>query len=106
MLRHLTDPITFRRLTHLGVGPGWRCLDVGAGDGTVARWLAGRVGLGGRVVATDINPRLLDGNGCPSLEIRRHDILEEGHYNLVHCRTLLMHLACSLRALVSTRPDG
>ena len=44
LLTELADPITTRRLTDLGVGPGWRCLDVGAGDGSVARWLAGRVG--------------------------------------------------------------
>src|SRR6516164_6049908 len=57
LLTQFTDPITTRRLTDLGVGPGWRCLDVAAGNGSVARWLAGRVGREGRVVATDLNPR-------------------------------------------------
>lgn len=27
------DDITLARLRALGAGPGWRCLDVGAGDG-------------------------------------------------------------------------
>ncbi|MEU8926268.1 hypothetical protein AB0D10_35960 [Kitasatospora sp. NPDC048545] len=31
------DAVTRARLTALGVGPGWRCLDVGAGTGTISR---------------------------------------------------------------------
>lgn len=37
------DPGTFAVLDDIGVGPGWRCADVGAGAGTVVEWLAGRV---------------------------------------------------------------
>jgi SAM-dependent methyltransferase len=103
LLTQIADPITTRRLTDLGVGPGWRCLDVGAGSGAAARWLAGRVGLAGRVVATDLNPRFLGWHGRPNLEVRRHNILEDdleaGHYDLVHCRALLMHLPDPVRAL-------
>src|SRR5262249_41196057 len=61
LLTEIADPITPRRLSDLGVGPGWRCLDVGAGDGSIARWLAARVGPEGRVVATDLEPRFLVG---------------------------------------------
>ena len=114
LLTRLADPITTRRLTDLGVGPGWRCLDVGAGDGSVARWLAGRVGPAGRVVATDLNPRFLVRHGLPNLEVRRHNILEDdleaAHYDLVHCRALLMHLPGPIRALRrlvnAVRPGG
>jgi SAM-dependent methyltransferase len=114
LLTQMADPITARRLSDLGVGPGWRCLDVGAGDGSMARWLADRVGPEGRVVATDINPRFLGGHGRPNLEVRRHDILEDdlepGHYDLVRCRFVLMHLPDSLRGLRrmadAVRPGG
>jgi SAM-dependent methyltransferase len=114
LLTQFADPITTRRLTNLGVGPGWRCLDVGAGDGSVARWLAERVGPEGCVVATDLNPRFLAEHELPNLEVRRHNILEddleEGHYDLVHCRAVLMHLAdpiWALRRLVdAVRPGG
>jgi SAM-dependent methyltransferase len=103
LLTRIADPITTRRLTDLGVGPGWRCLDVGAGDGSVALWLAERVGPGGRVTATDLNPRFLGRHGRPNLEVRRHNILEDdleaAHYDLVHCRALLMHLPDPTRAL-------
>jgi SAM-dependent methyltransferase len=114
LLTRLADPITTRRPTDLGVGPGWRCLDVGAGDGSVARWLAGRVGSAGHVVATDLNPRFLAGHGLPNLEVRRHNILEDElesvHYDLVHCRAVLMHLRDPIRALWrlvgAVRPGG
>jgi 2-polyprenyl-3-methyl-5-hydroxy-6-metoxy-1,4-benzoquinol methylase len=33
------------------VQPGWRCLEVGAGRGAMAVWLAERVGESGQVVA-------------------------------------------------------
>jgi ubiquinone/menaquinone biosynthesis C-methylase UbiE len=37
------------------VQPGWRCLEVGAGRGSMAVWLAQRVGPSGHVVATDVD---------------------------------------------------
>jgi hypothetical protein len=53
LLAQLADPLMTQRLSRLGVGPGWHCLEAGAGAGSVARWLASRVGPAGRVVATD-----------------------------------------------------
>src|SRR5438128_259334 len=96
-LRQMCDPVTMRRLEALDVAEGWRCLEVGAGDGSVACWLAARVGPQGRVVATDINPRFLHNLAVPNLEVRHHHIvnddLERAHYDLVHCRAVLGHLA-------------
>ena len=114
LLGQLMDPMTTGRLERLGVGRGWRCLEVGAGDGSVARWLARRVGPEGHVVATDIAPRFLAGPGLARVEVRRHDILcdflETGQYDLVHCRALLMHLREPERALArmvaALRPGG
>jgi SAM-dependent methyltransferase len=114
LLTDVADPITTRRLSDLGVGQGWRCLEVGAGDGSVARWLAGCVGPGGRVVATDVNPRFLIEHGLPNLEVRQHNILEDeleaAHYDLVHCRFVLQHLPDSVRGLRrlfdAVRPGG
>ncbi|MFY0542142.1 class I SAM-dependent methyltransferase [Nannocystis pusilla] len=90
------DAKTRRHLQDLGVGPGQRCLEVGAGAGGVARWLSGQVGPGGKVVATDIDPRFLADLKADNLEVRRHDIavdpLETDSYDLVHCRVLLIHM--------------
>jgi SAM-dependent methyltransferase len=91
----LLDPISRKHLELAGVRDGWRCLDVGAGAGSVARWLAEQVGPHGRVVAADIDLRFL--TDLPAeVEVLRHDILSddlpEGGFDLVHCRTLLEHL--------------
>lgn len=97
------DPITIRHLEAIGVGVGWRCAEVGAGAGSVARWLADRVGTLGSVVATDIDLRFL--KDLPAnVEVRRQDIskedLEPEIYDFVHCRVLLLHLAHPREALV------
>src|SRR5260370_470282 len=38
-LERIYDPASTRRLEALGVGPGWRCLEAGAGGGSVTRGL-------------------------------------------------------------------
>lgn len=86
---------TVRALEACGVGPGWRCLDVGAGTGVVAEWLADRVGPDGTVVATDVDTRWLDALRLANVETRRHDLVAEpldGPYDLVHARLLVEHL--------------
>jgi ubiquinone/menaquinone biosynthesis C-methylase UbiE len=94
-LSELFDQTTTRRLEQCGVGPGWRCLEVGAGGGSIATWIADRVGSSGAVLATDIEPRFLTALARPNLEVRRHDIavdaLPEGAFDLVHARLVLMH---------------
>lgn len=90
-LSEIYDPGTFRLLEQLGVAPSWACLDVGAGEGSVARWLAGRVTEPGRVLAVDLDPRFLEGSG--TVDVRQHDILtgppEAGAFDLVHARALV-----------------
>lgn len=97
------DPITRRHLAGRGVGDGWRCLEVGAGTGTVARWLSDEVGPKGRVLATDISLKLMEGLEAANLEIRRHDILTDllpdEEFDLIHCRLVLEHLPGRLEAL-------
>src|SRR5437899_2000281 len=91
------DPVTTSRLTFLGVGPGWRCLEVGAGAGSIAVWLARRVAPSGQVTASDIDTRFLDRlEPQPGLEVLRHDItgvgLPPATFDLVHARLVLQHL--------------
>jgi ubiquinone/menaquinone biosynthesis C-methylase UbiE len=96
LVEEIYDPATIRHLEMIRASEGWNCLEVGAGAGSVAQWLATRVGPTGKVVATDIDMRFLSQISIPNLEIRRHDIikddLETGQYDLVHCRLLLRHL--------------
>jgi ubiquinone/menaquinone biosynthesis C-methylase UbiE len=59
LLEQYLDPMTKRRMSALGIRQGWRCLEVGAGSGSVAVWLCDQIGPAGRVFATDINIQLL-----------------------------------------------
>jgi len=107
------DPSTLSRLEKLDISPGLRCLEVGAGRGSIAQWLSSRVGPQGRVVAADIDCRLLTGL-ADNVEVRnldiRHDDLEVSAYDFVHCRALLMHLPDPVAALrrmaAALRPGG
>lgn len=96
MLEAVCDPDTFRRLDGLGVRPGWRCLDLGAGGGSVARRLCDLVGASGSVVAVDLEPRFLLADPRPNMEILAHDLVADGipgeGYDLIHARCLLQHL--------------
>ncbi len=56
-LESVFDPVTRGHLTRLGLPPGARCLEVGAGSGSIARWMADEVGPAGRVLAVDLDPR-------------------------------------------------
>lgn len=92
----LYDGFSIDHLTRVGVGPGWSCLEVGAGSGTIARWMASQVGRQGRVLATDIDPRFLESLAGHGVEVRRHDIaadpLEERAFDVVHARAVLQHV--------------
>lgn len=112
-LEALHDPGTIRHLDALGVGDGWRCWDVGAGGGSIAAWLCGRVGSTGRVLATDLDTRFLDAIDASVLEVRRHDIvadpLPDGRFDLIHTRLLLTHLperAALVQRLASALAPG
>jgi len=90
------DPPTIKHLTAAGVSAGWRCLDVGAGGGSITRWLADRVGPTGNVLATDIEMDLLSALTVPNVTARRHDVrtdpLPDNEFDLVHTRFVLIHL--------------
>ena len=96
-LEAIADPATLAMFDRVGVGPGWRCLEVGAGAGSIARALAARVGESGHVVATDLDVEFLAPHAGSNLEVRRADVLADEHepamYDLVHTRHLLAHVA-------------
>jgi SAM-dependent methyltransferase len=112
LLETCRDPGSISRLEQLGVAAGWRCLEVGAGRGSIARWLADTVTASGCVVAVDIDPRFLadmpENVDVRQLDIREQEV-ESGEYDLVHCRALLMHMpdpAATLARMVSALQPG
>jgi SAM-dependent methyltransferase len=112
LLERRFDAGTIRRLGDLGVKSGWRCLEVGAGHGSIAHWLSEKVGADGSVVAGDIDTRFLtelpDNVDVRELDIRDLDLPAD--FDLVHCRALLMHLPdpadALARIVAALRPGG
>lgn len=110
----LLDATTMRRIQGLLPLLGATCADIGAGGGSIARWLAGQVGPGGLVVATDINIRQLP--EYPRLVVLEHDIAtgpvpaSGDGFDLVHARLVLNHLPERRMALhhmvQSLKPGG
>jgi SAM-dependent methyltransferase len=111
-MERLWDPGTRDLLERLGVGEGWRCLEVGAGGGSVSEWLADRVGPAGHVVAADVSLRFLEPIARDNLEPRELDILggglPEGEFDLVYSRLVAEHLgAPAVQAMaVCVKPGG
>src|SRR5882724_8873761 len=95
-LSAMYDPSTIQHLVNCGVGPGWHCLEVGGGSGSIASWMAARVGPTGHVLVTDLDPRFLEKLEASNLEVRRHNIvsdpLPEATFDLIHARLVLIHL--------------
>ncbi len=115
-LAHLAsnaDAATTEVLERVGIAPGWRCLEVGAGSGTISRWMAERVGPSGSVLSVDVDLRF-HGEAGPNLQVRRLDAtrepLGEAEFDLVHARALLQHLgsrdAVLDKMVAATRPGG
>lgn len=109
----LWDAGTAVQLDSLGVTEGWRCLEVGAGAGSVAELLADRVGESGHVVAADLDTRYLDPVERPNLEVLQHDVASDelpgGPYDLVHARLLIEHIPESgalERMIGALKPGG
>jgi SAM-dependent methyltransferase len=97
------DPVTTGRLRALGSGPGGRCLEVGAGTGTVVRWLLDESGAA-EVVALDRDTSALNALAGPRVRVVTADLTDEsldlGGFDLIHARFVLMHLP-ERRRLVS-----
>ncbi len=107
----LWDPGSRVLLDELGVGPGWRCLEVGAGGGSLVEWMASR---GAHVTAIDIDTRFIDSLAGDSIDVHRVDIRDEelphAEFELIHARLVLEHLSDRRnildRLVAALRPGG
>jgi SAM-dependent methyltransferase len=113
-LTALYDPGTLALCERIGVTSGWRCLDVGAGTGTLAESLAARVAPAGSVVAVDIDTRFLEPLASAHLTAVELDVTAErlpaDEFDLVHARLLLEHLpgrdAVLANMIEAAKPGG
>lgn len=113
LMSRMLDPQMFFRLEQVGVAAGWRCLEVGAGNGSVSAWLADRVGPTGEVVASDIDTRFLDRLARPNLAVRKIDVTRDplgDGYDLVCARAILHHIPERIdvlrRLAAAVKPGG
>jgi ubiquinone/menaquinone biosynthesis C-methylase UbiE len=116
LMEQLLDPLS-RRHRELAQ-PGWRCLEIGAGRGSMAVWLAKQVGKSGHVVATDIDLTYLKRLDVRNLEVRQHNILDDSldtlgpnSFDLVCSRLMLFWLVGKQEAVIQRmveclRPGG
>src|SRR5215211_6374412 len=74
LMSKILDPWTRGYLTGLGITEGWRCLELGGGNGSITEWLSATVGPSGTVTALDINPVLLELIPAQNLSVRRMDV--------------------------------
>jgi SAM-dependent methyltransferase len=107
----LWDPGSQALLDELGIGPGWNCLEVGAGGGSMVEWMASR---DAHVTAIDIDTRFIDHLASDAITVRRFDLREdelpEAEFDLIHSRLVLEHLADRRqileRLVAALRPGG
>lgn len=89
----LWDPGSQSLLAELGLGAGWRCLEVGAGGGSLVEWMASR---GAGVTAVDIDTRFIEHLASRTVDVQcldiRADALPSGKFDLIHARLVLEHL--------------
>ena len=108
-IERLWDPGSRALLERLGVGEGWRCLEVGAGGGSITEWLAERTGS---VVAADVSTRFLEAVDRPNVEVREMDVIDgglpEGEFDLVYARLVVEHLGRPAleRMVPALKPGG
>jgi SAM-dependent methyltransferase len=114
LMSALLDPLERAHIDRLGVKSGWRCLELGAGNGSIARILAGLVAPSGKVIASDIDVRYMADLDVPCLEVRRLDVMEDAiedkAYDFVVARALLHHLpgrkTALKRMIEAVKPGG
>lgn len=110
-IESLWDPGSQALLDELGITEGWRCLEVGAGGGSLVPWMVSR---GATVTAIDIDTRFIESLAGDAVEVRRVDIradeLPESKFDLIHARLVLEHLAERReiidRLVAALRPAG
>jgi SAM-dependent methyltransferase len=110
LIHAVYGPVSVRGLEAARIGECTRVADVGCGTGTIARWIADRVGPAGSVDAIDVAPDQVavarstpSPQGAGSITYHVGSVYELGlpeeSFDLVFCRLLLCHLQDPDRAV-------
>ncbi len=102
MIEEALDPATITYLETTGLRSGSRCLELGAGAGSIMKWMGSVVGASGRVVGVDRDTKHLQHLTDPRFQIIEGDFLDvrlDEPFDLVHCRYVLIHNRTSTEIL-------
>src|SRR5262245_9269499 len=94
LIEEALDDESISRLQSAGVRRAWRCLELGAGAGSIARWMGSVVGERGQVVAIDNNTNHIRHLSGPPIVVVCGDFLNvtlDGAFDLAHCRYVMIH---------------
>jgi len=96
-IEQVFDPASQKRIQRTGITENWRCLEVGAGAGSITHWLATVVGENGKVLAVDLDTRFVAHMNQPNIEVLEADVrhlpLKNDSFDLIHARYVLIHIA-------------
>ncbi|HEY5627049.1 MAG TPA: methyltransferase domain-containing protein [Nitrospira sp.] len=113
LIETAVDADTIALLEQTGVAPGWRCLELGAGAGSIVDWLGSRVGANGKVWAIDKKAAYLHRFSASPYSVIEGEFLNvmiEEKVDLLHARYVLIHnkqageMLKQMRAIV--KPGG
>ena len=94
-LEKVCDPLSHHLLETTGINIGWHCLEIGAGAGSIMRWMSNAVGNAGKVTAIDLNTRFIKDVSLANIEIIEADVykanLVDRSFDLIHVRNVLIH---------------
>jgi SAM-dependent methyltransferase len=97
LLEATVDVFSVAAIRAAGFSRGSRCLEIGAGSGSIARWFAQEAGDPALVTATDIDPRLLQPLANEGIRVLEHDVVTDDFppdsFDVIHTRTVLEHVA-------------
>ena len=81
-------------ISRTGLAEGWHCLEVGAGAGSILRWLGESVGPTGHAVGIDKNAAHLKPLQAAPFEVIEADVRDlhcPTGFDLIHARYVLIH---------------
>jgi len=108
LLEATVDPFSKDAIGATGIAQGSRCLEIGAGAGSIARWCAEQTGDASLVCATDMDTRLLTSLAGDGFKVLRHDVLVDdfpsGSFDMIHARAVLEHIPAREEAIDRIAP--
>ncbi len=113
LLEAANDPTTIAMLEETEIQSGWECLELGAGAGSILRWLGQRVGPAGLAIGVDKNTSFLKDFTDTPFQIYQDTFLEVDlpfSFDFIHGRYILIHnqsnMAILRRMFSLLKPGG